>query len=874
MFTGIRMWLRALLRRSDVESDMEKEMRIHLEMEAEANERAGMSQAAAVRAARVAFGGVDRAREEVRDARLTRWLENLISDVRFGMRGFRRTPAFALAVILLLALGIGANAALFSVMYKLIISPLPYPDGNRMVRVLATGNGGQFLLSVPRRLASDWSAKSKSASDIVLATSARLVLGDTASESPKRLWALRLTPGAMEYVHARPVLGRDIGPADTAPGAPPVALLGHSLWQSSFGGDSAVVGRPVLLNGEYHTIIGVVPPGFELPFLSNNDIFMALNADTSGVEVIAKLRPGFSTDDGNREIAALWRSEYELGSMKRDIPKLKRESDMVGSGIRAMVYVLVAAVSLVLFIAAANVANLLMSRSWNRRRELAVRSALGAERGRLFQQLFVESVLLALFGGVVGVVVAHGTMGAIELLQAMSGNEYLPTQTKDMQRVMLASTAGFSLVATLLFGLGPALIASATDLREPLKAGGRAIASGAFTRGLRKALVVTEVSLSVVLLSSATLLLRSLREMHTAEVGMTSRTTHGIQVRFPEEEFSQPAIRRDALRAILKEVSRVPGVEGVSYARFLPPDVAYAVGGFSIGDRELQLADSMRTLAANRVAPNLFAVTGMRILRGRAFSPSSALDFENGPAEVIVSESFARRFWAADDALGKRLRLGTGRWSEVVGVVNDIRIPAMSIESWQNLQVYQPETVAPEMSMIVVRSSVHTPQLSIRLKKAISQANPLVIVGDLESAHTYVARARKPNEFLLSLIGTFGAVALMLAAIGVHAVVSYAVVQRRREFGVRIALGAEPFAIMRMVHREGVILVGAGLFLGTICAMAGSRLLQAMLYGVRPGDPLTLLSVTTLLLGTALVATHVPARQAMRTNPVNVLRED
>lgn len=883
-FAAARMWIRALLQRRRVETDMEKEMRLHLDLETEANVRAGMAPDEARRQALIAFGGVDRAQEDVRDARLTRWLEHFAADLRFALRGIRKSPGFSAAVVLLLALGIGANAALFSAMYKLIISPLPYADGNRMVRLLATGNGGQFLIDMPRQLVGDWARMTQVATEIVMLGGGRVIVGDTAAEEPRRLWIERITPGALAYVGAKPVVGRDVGPADTAAGAPPVTLISHALWQSDFGGDSGVVGKTIELDGLHHAIIGVAPPGFSLPFLGRNeDLFPALRADTAGVEAIAKLRPGFDPADGNREIAALW-TRYGTSSvdahriaayqgMKRDVPTLQRESDMVGQAVRAMVYALVGAVALVLLIAAANVANLLMARAWNRRRELAVRSAIGAGRARLFQQLFVESFVLAVIGGALGVAVAFGSLRLIGSLQPPGLNAWLPAEAAGIQSVVLWSTAAFSLAAAILFGLGPAFLSSAADLLENLKAGGRSVTTNAFTRRLRAALVIGEVALSVVLLAGAGLLVRSLRAMHTAEIGMDAAGIHGAWIHFPERRFPRAEIRRDALRAILTAVRDIPGVDAAASATTMPPDFGIAVSGFTLGGRDVQLADSMRNLSFSRVSPDLFAVAGIRILRGRTFTESSTLNDSTGPAELIVSESFARRYWADAEAVGQRMRLGKRQWSEIVGVVNDVRIPGLS-HPWERLQVYQPQSAAPARVTIVVRSTLPAPQLAERLREAIHEANPRVSVQDVDNAEEYVADWRKPHEFLLKLIGAFGAMALLLAAVGLHAVVAYAVGQRLREFGVRLALGAEPAAVMRMVHRDGIVLAAMGLGIGLLAALAATRLLRMLLYGVGPGDPMTLAGVTVVLLATAVVATHIPARRAMRVNPVAVLRDD
>lgn len=807
-------------------------------------------------------------------AQLARWFERVADDVRFALRGFRKTPGFTFSVVLLLGLGIGANAALFSVMYGLLISPLPFPDGNRMVRVLATGNGGEFYLDVPKQLVTDWSSATRAASEVTLLRPGRWVLGDTAAPAPRQLDGISIVPGALAFVGAAPVLGRDIASADTTASAASTTLISYALWQSEFGGREDIVGQTILLNGEHHAVVGVAPPDFWLPFMENRrDVFPALRDATSGFEAMAKLRPGFGAADGDREIAALWRGHDHSTGMQRDVPTLKRQADLVPDGVRRMVYVLVAGVAVVLLIATANVANLLMARAWNRRRELALRAAIGAGRRRLFQQVFLESFVLALLGGVVGVLVAQLSLALIDLLQAQGGRAFFVTDRAGIQGVVVWSTLGFSVIAAFLFGIGPAFVASATDLLENLKAGGRALTTSVVTRRLRMMLVVGEVALSVVLLAGAGLLVRSLGAMQTADTGMNPTGLYSFSIRLPETAFPTPQARRDAIINVLNTVRAAPGVQHASFGVMMPPDFGVAVSGFELSDRELHLPDSLRSVSFNRVAPDAFDVAGISLLHGRTFTPSTALSDSTGPAEIIVSESFARRFWPSGNALGHRIKLGRSPWAEVVGIVNDVRVPGLG-DAWHPLQLYQPASAARARASIIVRSPLPNHDVVAAVSAAVQSASPVVEIGGTGTADAYFGRWRAPQQFLLKLIGIFGALALLLAAVGLHAVVAYAVGQRTREFGVRLALGAEPASVMAMVHRQGLALAGGGVLIGIVVSLAATRFLRSLLYGVSPGDPVTLAGVATVLLLTALVATHLPARRAMRADPLVVLREE
>jgi len=870
---------------------MRREMELHVELETEANMRRGMSEADAQRAALIAFGGVGKAEEAVRDERRTRTLEIVAGDIRYAVRGFARRPVFAIVITALLALGIGANTALFGVVYEQLIAPLPFADGNRMVRLEATGAQGTLLLPVAPEFAEAWRHSARTVEDAIVIGAGTFTIGDTSQGVSRQLSGAMLPAGASTFIGVRPVVGRDIQPADTLAAAQPVVLLSTLVWRRDFGADRAVVGKTMLIDGVRHAIIGVVPSKYRMPFIDERDIFLArrsldaraaridslLNGAGSDVVALAKLRRGASVDDANRESALLfdrWKSDPTgvrfaagLGGVVIDPPRVVRAIDLVRPAIRDAILVLFAAVSVVLLITCANVANLLLVRAWSRQREFAVRAAIGASRARLMAQVLIESAILSVVGMLVGIGVAVLIVRVINAspLGQMVGDASL-------RPVVLSWCLGLSFITTILFGLAPARFAAESRMTDALKAGARLQSGGGAARRFRASLVGLEVALSVVLLAGAGLLVRTLMAMSAADVGLDTRHLMSIDVRLPEKKFSLEA-RHAAIGELRSRLQAIHDLHDLTIAWVAPPKFAIGVGGLQFENRPTKPADSLAAIGINDVDPTYFARVGLHVNAGRVFDADTRLSAEKKPTQVMINERLAHRFFPNGNAVGQHIKYGSLGWSTIVGVVADVDVPG-SNDRARSLQLYMPISTAPARATFIFRSTLPTFRVDSLVRGVVRAAAPAATVGSPVVADDLLASARQMQHSLLQVLGAFAIVALLLAAIGLHAVIAFSVGQRTREIGMRMALGAEASDVVRLVLRQGLGLALGGVVVGVAGALASSRALSSFLYGVRPGDPLTVIAVGALLAVVAVIASLPPAWRAARIDPIEALRAD
>ena len=885
---ALRLWVRALFARRQVEDEMRREMRHHLDMEIADHVRRGMPEDEARRTALLAFGGVVRAEESVRDERRTRVIENLIGDVRYALRGFARKPGYALVVVGLLALGIGGNTALFSLLYHELISPLPFADGNRMVELQATGAQGTIMLPLDESLADAWRQNARAVEQVTIIGWSEVTLGDSATGLTRRAAANALPSGASHFIGIAPELGRDIEPEDTLPGAQPVALITDAMWRRDYGAARDVLGRPLIVDGVRHAIIGVVPVDYRMPFVDAAELFLARRplpaspaatdlALRGDVEALAKLRPKVGVAQANREMSAIFARWSESpaavafasqlgGGVGLDAPRVLRAIDEVRPVVREMVLVLFGAVSLVLLIACANVANLLLVRAWSRQRELAVRGAMGASRFRLASQMLTESLLLAVIGAGAGVGVAAFTLRAMThsaLGQQVAGARLEPA---------VLGWCGLLAVATaMLFGSAPARFAAEGRVIDALKAGARSASAGAGARRFRATMVGLEIALSVTLLSGAGLLVRTLVAMQRADVGMDTRGLVSVQLNFPHTRLSDTA-RAAAVRNIQSRLAALPSVQSVSLSTLPAPKLGIGVGGLAFEDRPVNPSDSLAAVGFNDVEPAYFKGVGLRVLAGRVFAADPRMTGIVKSDEIMVNERFARRFWPNSSAVGKRIRYGK-TWSTIVGVVSDVEIPGAK-DRVKDLQLYMPIAGAPYQVAFVVRSSIPVSRLDAYFHAIAHEVSPPARFREAVVADEAVAKGHAVQRSMLILLGVFAGVALLLAAIGLHAVISFSVSQRTREIGMRLALGAESGDVIRLVLGQGLGITIVGVACGAMAAVAATRVLRSYLYGVQPGDPLTLAAVAVGLLLIAVIATLIPALRAARLDPVEALRAD
>lgn len=867
---AVSHWFRAVFRRASVESEMAKEMRLHLEMETENNIGLGMAPAEAKRAAMLAFGGVERTKEAVRDERLTRWAEEIASDLKLALRGFRRAPAFAAGVVTLIALGIGPNAAIFSVVNHLLIEPIPFQDGNRMVDFVATSSGRRIMSSRTKAELELWRDRARAVEAVTLVDGARrYTLGDTTRAPGEQVRGAAIGPGATAFVGMRPLLGRDIEASDTLASAPPVTLISFPLWQRLFGGRADAIGKTIVVNQLGYSVIGVMPDRFAIPFFGDQQLFPVLRGikPDQTISAIAKLRHGMTTADANGELAGIF-PKRDASSLE-DVPFVERAVDRVGPETKRTVFLLFGAVALVLIISCANVANLMVARAWTRQREFTIRAAMGARRGRLIRHVLVESLVLAAVGGATGVAVAVATLRLMRTQAALSRT----LTGVRLDPAVLFWILGLSVLTGVLFGIAPAIFVSSNRSSDALKAGSRSLAGSVASKRLRGVLVIGEVALSGVLLVASGLLVRTITSMQRADVGFQSTGLYGVPIYLSHKSFPDSSARRALIEQLIQRTRAIPGVRQATIAGNVPPEhFVIIVNQLEIDGAAVLASDSLATsnLAAGR--PDFFRVAGIRIVQGRPYASYDLATDRTDQSEVVVNEGFARRFFPSGGAVGARIRWG-GPWSTIVGVANDIVVPGAGNEV-NAPQFYQAYGAAPYRATVLVRSDLPSATVFASVSAAIRAASPAINIYPLVSSDVSIANWRETRAATLRLIASFSLLALLLAAVGLHATISYSVSQRTREIGIRVALGAQSQNVMAMVMAQGIKLTLAGLALGALGGLWAGRAMRALLYHVAPGDPATLAVVGVLLAAIAVVASYPSARRAVRVDPLEALRAE
>ena len=913
---GWRAWLQRFvpyLGRRQAEADLQEELRLHVELERERQRGAGLPEGDAHRAARRRLGNGTLIRERTRDVWGWRWLDDLVRDLRHALRGLKRSPGFSTTVVLVLALGIGANTAMFSIVYGVLLRPLPYPDSETIVLAgkvwpESPERSAPPTLTNPelRRLLADAESFEQFA-----ALSRRIVLWNGPDGD---LPGAAVTPSFFPLLRATPRLGRLFAAADAVEGASPVVLLSHGVWASRFGSDPEVVGASVELEQAVHTVIGVLPEDFESPPHSVARFWTPLvvapyeppaddGLDDPGWMIgIGRLRPGVSRDQAVTEVRTILDRQRleEPWPMPPDHAPQARVvglREWRGRPFRPVLAMLGAVTGLVLLLACANVAGLLLARGIVRRRELVIRAALGAGRGRVVRQLLTESVVLGVIAGAVGVAVAAGIVRAAPAL-APRGVPGLDDVAVDA--TMLAFAGGLSVVAGLLFGTLPALAWSRMELTRTLNAGGSAAAGGfgclRANRG-QVVLAVAQVALALVLLTGAGLLLRSFVAFVTLDRGFDAIDvvvvdawidTPGRLSRRGGGRFDAEAIDThnvavgQAAAALLVQMDRIehlPGVAAVARSSSDPLFSANSTRPIAVVPRPVP-SDPRRQLLAGvrRVDPGYADAMRLRLQAGRFIANS---DGPGSPPVAVVSESFARAAFGSAPAVGQRFRFAFGEetW-EVIGVVadvtplHDLRIAEEDEAGDVYLSMLQPErNPFPFSSLptVLVRAAGEPDAVIPLLTGVLADIHPDAQVA-ARTLETELSREAAQPRFYAACAGIFAAVALLLAAFGLHGVLSYAVSQRRREIGVRMALGAGRADVVMLVGRQGGTVVAAGIVLGLLAAAASTRVVESILFGVTPTDAPTFLAVTAVVLAAGLLACWLPARRATRVDPMEVLR--
>ncbi|HJQ31314.1 MAG TPA: ABC transporter permease [Pyrinomonadaceae bacterium] len=867
-----RTRLRALFLKNKVERELEEELRFHVRMRAEENVRRGMTPDEAARAARESFGSWTRIREACRDVKGGGVLETLRQDVRFGVRTMRKNRGFTAVAVLTLALGIGANTAIFSVVNAVLLRPLPYRDPARLVTVLHDG----WAPVAPANFL-DWREQSHSFESMAAAQSWSLTM--TGRDQPEQLNVLQTSAEMFHVLGVEAALGRTYVAGEDQPGREHVVVISHGFWQRRFGGDRGVVGRQVALDGETYTVIGVMPPDFQFaPFWATHaEAWLPLNlgrrvSDRRGqsLRVFARLKDGVTRAQAQAEMETISRrleEQYPRENEGLTVSVDSLHEKVVGKS-RPALLVILGAVGFVLLIACANVANLTLAKSALRRKEIAVRIALGAGRWRVVRQLLTESLLLSLAGGGAGLLLASWSNSALASL----GPDALPrVRTAALDANVLVFTLVLSVLVGLLFGLAPALRSTKTDLTESLKDRSRGPARDRRQERIRQLLVVGEIAVSLVLLIGGGLMMRSFLRLTSVAPGFDPRGVLTATVPLAGPRYSTDEQRAAFFKLLTERVNALPGVKSASVVNHLPLGGDVWTYGFTVEGRPAP-TDAERPSAVYRVArPDYFRTMGAALLKGRDFTER---DDASSPGVVVVNEALARRQWPGEEPLGKRITVGGegGKPREVVGVVRDIKQGEWASEPKPEMYLPHSQAAAPRSMTMVIRASSDLSEMAREVRREVWAIDKDLPVSQVASMEDVIADSVGQQRFNTLLIGVFAATALILAAVGVYGVMSHTVAQRTHEIGVRMALGARGRDVLAMIIRQGLALTLFGLAIGLAGAFALTRVMNSILYEVSATDPLVFGGVAAALTLSALLACYVPARRATKVDPMEALR--
>lgn len=887
--------LRALLRRDAQEREMAEELRTHIEMERQYNMRQGLSPDESAARAKRAFGGVERYKDEVRDERGSRWFDELRQDVRFGWASLRRRKGFTGLVVLTLALGIGATTTLFGVVKAVLLQPLPYGDPEGIAMVWSSWKGfPQTWLSWDEYEA--WGSEIKSFNGVGLFTDNSLLLSD--GDAPERIRSGQVTANVFHILGVAPILGRDFTAEEDRPNGASVIALGYDLWQRRYAADPSIIGRAIQVNGAARTVVAVLPEGFRLPLDFGSDgkteawVPLATDAASEGAVPgpafdrnggshnwygVARLAPGATVEGANRELDAFVAQLVKDNIYPRDMQFRAftvAVSDQVTGGIRRALLIVFGAVGFVLLIACANVAGLLLVRGEARRRELAVRVALGAGTRRLTRLLIAESGVLAALGGTAGVGLA--VLGLWLVRRTAPGG--LPRLTEaHADPTLLAFTLGIAILAALLCGVLPALQAARVAPANELKEGGRAASAGAAKLRWRQTLVTVEVALAVTLVVGAGLMIRSVANLFAIDPGFDPKGVVTMRVSLPAAWYQDSTRTVAFWDELQRRVATMPSVKNVGAVRLLP--LASEMGDWGLQVEGYTPPPNQGTPGDWQVVtPGYFETMRLRVVAGRALD---ARDDFQGPLSMVVNRRFVEKYFAGQDALGKRVRIGgsdSGLTYSVVGVVDDVRHNALTREVKAQFYVTlahfarAPGNTLRSMTLLA-RTDQNPRSLISPLRAVVREMDPRLPVYDVRTMEEVVGTSIAEPRFAMELLGLFGALALVLSAIGIFGIVSQVVASRSHEFGIRAALGAKPRQLVNLSLATGLRQAAVGLTLGIAVALLVTRAMGQLLHGVKPTDPLTLAGVVIVTGLVVLIASAAPARRAGRTQPGVVLHE-
>jgi len=872
-------------RRKQCEEDLDRELRSDLELEAAEREESGLLPEEARYAAKRALGNAGLLKEEVREMWGWAWLDRFRQDVAYAARAFARTPGFTTVVILTLALGIGATTAMFSVVDAVLLHPLPFRNPDRLVVIWETlvrsPNDPPFFDTYHDFEV--WKSGSQSFERLTPATWKTDSQILTGAGPARDVFAMPVGIDFFPMLGVAPELGRTFKPDDLHEGC--TVILKHSFWIEMLGGQKNVIGRHIELNENACTVVGVMPPGFAF-YPDAAAMWMLITPDSAiardpnaKVGVFALLKPGVSVERAQKEVEALYRNAPRNDPFGAQVkpaiyPLAQQFAYLTGPTLRLSVMVLFGAVSLVLLIGCLNIANLLLGKSVARQKELAVRAALGSGRARLARQLLTEALLLSATGAALGVLLA---MGAVHYFQTLNPIEMPPSNPVTVNLPVLCFTASLAVVTALLFGLIPALKASRVDLMDALRVSAQVASVSLAARTLRRALVIAEVALSLALLAGAGLLIESVGRLASVPLGFRTDRVITMSITLPRWAYSTDNQRARFYRAALDRIALHPDVVSAAFASFVPPHGR--LGGHALavdGWPEPSPTTAAFDVGQVSISPGYFRVMGVPLELGRMFEDS---DGEKSRAVAIVNEALARKYFPRENPVGKRIKVGRPwadrRWLTIVGVVaNEKDQDFFHQMSWEETPaVFRPVNQDPPSRVsLVFRTVTDSTSPASMIQKQIATLDNNVPTGDVQTMNERLSRTLAYPHLRAIVLATFAGLALVLAAIGLYAVLSQLIAQRTQEFGVRMALGAETSDLLKLVIREGMVLTLAGVAAGLIIAVSLTGLLSSLLYGVKPTDPSTLGGVSLLLVLVTLLATYIPALRASRVDPMVALR--
>jgi predicted permease len=881
----IPLRVRSLFRRRRADRELDDELRYHVERKTEENVAKGMTAQEARRAALLEIGGIERRKEECRDTRGVTWLQDLGQDLRYGLRMLRRFPGFTGVAVLTLALGIGANTAIFSIVNAVLLRPLPYTQSNRLVDLYSkTQESDQTLVPYPTFLY--WQRKAHALSAMGAWTDDTFDLTGTGMAT--RLEGRRVSANFFSRFGVRPILGRDFRPEDDRLGAAAVAVLSEGFWKDRLGGSPSAIGKTLMLDGSRYMIVGVIPSTFRfwspaeiyVPIgQSENPSFDNQGSTTRVLHVIARLAPGVTLARARAEMNVVDRNRVvaypQSAGTAAGVTVDSLRQDVVGN-LGPTLLLLLGAVGLVLLIACANVASLLLARSAARTREFAVRTALGAGRSRVIRQLLTESILLFAIGGTLGILLGS--------LLSHSALTLVPIALPQMVRVSLDATVllfaiAIALLTGMLFGLIPAMRTSLPKLQESLKKSGRGIAAGRHMT--QSILVVTEISLALVLLTGAGLMIRSMKRLWNVNPGFDPRNVMFFTVGFPPPSKPEPTPIRIRDSELEAKLATVPGVEAVSVCiSALPITGDWSITPYWLPDRPRPANLGENAAETYVVGADYFRAMRIGLRQGRAFNKQ---DIHSAPVVIIIDEHLARHLFGTENPVGKHLNVGFLGVAEIVGEVGHVKQFGLDADSEAQIQqqIYVPFSQLPDrfrlpanQATYIARTSVPPTGLVSAIRRAVSETDSQRIVYDVQTMEEVLADSQSERRFSTALLGVFAATALVLAVVGIYGVISYLAAERTNEIGIRMALGAQPQDILRMVVGQGGKMALVGIAIGITASLECTRLIANLLFGVRSDDPATFAIVTILLAVVSVAGCYFPARRAMRVDPMVALRHE